>query len=404
MPTKWEDNEAVQRLRDYLRIPTVHPDVDYRECVKFLKAEAESLGLKVAEHEFVPNKPLLVFTWEGQQPDMPSILLNSHMDVVPVDEDKWTYPPFDAVISEDGFIYARGAQDMKGIGMMQFEAVKKLKEAGVKLKRTVHLLFVPDEEIGGYDGMFEFSKSEALQQLNVGFGLDEGPPNESPNHIEACNGERTRRQFKIICRGEPGHGSIMFPNTAGEKLHYMINKFMTLRAQEKSKLPPDGLLSGYVTSINLTQISGGVQVNVSPTELTASFDVRVAPDVDVEEFDNMVARWCSEAGEGVTFEYMHTHANIKKDPQTKCLVLEGNEFWAAMSKAVNNLGIKMTCVTFGGATDSRYLRHQGIPMINFAPIMNSKLLVHAHDETIHVDVFLRGIDVMTDVVKALGNV
>lgn len=55
-------------------------------CVEFLKKMAGELGLPVVVYEFVPNKPVVVMTWVGEQPDEPSILLNSHIDVVPVNE------------------------------------------------------------------------------------------------------------------------------------------------------------------------------------------------------------------------------------------------------------------------------------------------------------------------------
>ncbi|KAJ8731797.1 hypothetical protein PYW08_014527 [Mythimna loreyi] len=398
MTSTWENDEAVQRLREYLRIPSVHPDVDYDGCVKFLKIQASLLDLPIVVHEFVPKKPVVVITWEGLQPELPSILLNSHMDVVPVNEEKWTYPPFDATISEDGFIYARGTQDMKSIGMMHLEAVRRLKEAGVRLKRTIHITFVPDEEIGGVDGMRAFSESPEFKQLNIGFALDESAPNPSPDEILAFNGEKTSRQIIITCRGEPGHGSLIISGTAGEKLHYIINKFMTLRAEEKKKVD-NGDWFGNVTAINLTQISGGVQVNVLPETLTVSFDIRIAPDVDHEEFEKMILRWCEEAGEGVSFEY------LLKNPQVRSTKIDGSvPFWTVMKKVVADMGYSIRCVNCPGATDIRYVRQQGIPGISFSPLMDSAMLLHAHDERIHVDVFKKGIEIMEKVVEAVANV
>lgn len=90
-----------------------------------------------------PKKPIVVMTWEGTQPALPSILLNSHMDVVPVFEDKWTHKPFSAHIDEHNNIYARGTQDMKCVGIQYLEAIRRLKEKGVALKRTIHISFAP---------------------------------------------------------------------------------------------------------------------------------------------------------------------------------------------------------------------------------------------------------------------
>lgn len=122
----------------------------------------------------LPTKPVVVMTWLGTQPSETSIVLNSHMDVVPVFEEYWTHPPFAADIDKDGRIYARGAQDMKCVGMQYLAAIRALKRDNVRLKRTVNVLFMPDEELGGYLGMGAFAESEDFRKLNAAFALDEG--------------------------------------------------------------------------------------------------------------------------------------------------------------------------------------------------------------------------------------
>lgn len=89
--------------------------------------------------------------------------------------------------------------------------------------------------------------------------------------------------FKIS--GTAGHGSLLLANTAGEKLHYILDKMMQLRWQQVARLENNPELTiGDVTTINLTRIGGGVQSNVVPPLLTAGFDVRLALDVVHEEF------------------------------------------------------------------------------------------------------------------------
>lgn len=93
------------------------------------------------------ENPVVILTWIGSQPNEKSIVLNSHMDVVPVFENHWTHPPFAADIDESGKIFARGAQDMKCVGVQYLAAIRALKRDGIKqLKRTIHVMFVPDEE------------------------------------------------------------------------------------------------------------------------------------------------------------------------------------------------------------------------------------------------------------------
>lgn len=136
----------------------------------------------------VKGKPIVLMTLVGTDPTLPSLLLNSHTDVVPVSSEHWTHEPFAAELL-DGRIYARGSQDMKSVGIGYVEAIRRLLEGGHKFKRTVHLSFVPDEEIGGVDGMEKFVKSKVFTELNVGFALDEGIPTPFPSFL-LFNGER----------------------------------------------------------------------------------------------------------------------------------------------------------------------------------------------------------------------
>lgn len=88
-------------------------------------------------------------------------------------QEHWTHPPFAAEIDKDGKIFARGSQDMKCCGTQYLGAIRALKKAGFTPKRTVRLSFVPEEEIGGVEGMQEFVLTEEFKALNIGFALDE---------------------------------------------------------------------------------------------------------------------------------------------------------------------------------------------------------------------------------------
>lgn len=180
MANKWKNCEEIEIFREFLRIPSVQPNIDYKPCVNFLEVQAKSLGLPInvyyAGHT---DKPIVVITWEGAQPELPSIMLNCHMDVVPVDEDKWDHPPFSAHMDDQGRIFARGSQDMKCLGTQYLAVVRDLKRRGKQLKRTLHMTFVPDEEIGGEFGMQSFVHTPEFKKLNVGFAIDEGTPEEN---------------------------------------------------------------------------------------------------------------------------------------------------------------------------------------------------------------------------------
>ncbi|XP_012257792.1 aminoacylase-1 [Athalia rosae] len=388
---------AVDNFREYLRIPTVQPNVNYDDCVAFLQRQAKSLDLPLKVYNVHPNKPIVIITWEGTEPSLPAILLNSHTDVVPVFPDHWTYPPFSAHMDEKGDIYARGSQDMKCVGIQYLEAIRRLKLNGQRFKRTIHLSFVPDEEIGGVLGMKEFVHTKDFKSLNLAFALDEGVASPT-NDFFLYNGERSLWHLWIHCPGNPGHGSLMLDNTAGEKVRYIIDKFMDFRAKEKAKLTNPKCKLGDVTSVNLTQLQGGVQTNVIPDKLTVVFDIRIATTVNIVEFEKMIRGWCEEAGPGVhiDFEQKNEEVEVTKVDAT-------NPFWVAFKKASDKLGINLDVGIFPGATDSRYVRAVGIPALGFSPMNNTPILLHDHDEYLNKDVFLRGIKIYEELIPAVAN-
>lgn len=193
-------------------------------------------------------------------------------------------------MDENGDIFARGAQDMKSNGMQYLAAIRALKREGVdRLKRTVHVVFVPDEEMFGHHGMEGFVKTEAFEMMNVGFMLDEG--SVLPTDDESLNvyyGERTMFQTEFIFHGQSGHGSRLLSNTAAVKLSYVLAKMMELRQQEERKLNDLKYPYGNVTSINLTILKGGVQANIIPAEMSATFDIRLSVNEDLNEFKERV--------------------------------------------------------------------------------------------------------------------
>ena len=156
-------------------------------------------------------------TLNGSDASIKSILLSSHYDVVPVSSEFWESDPFAAEMRPNGDIVARGAQDMKCVGIGYLEAIRRLKMSGVELKRTIHLVFTPDEEIGSPNGAALLIKTNLFESLNVGVCLDEGVPSPSDNfYIFNC--ERSILCIKILAFGNAGHGSALIHGTAVDKL------------------------------------------------------------------------------------------------------------------------------------------------------------------------------------------
>lgn len=168
-------------------------------------------------------------------------------------QEDWKYPPFNAHMDEKGDIYARGSQDCKCVSIQHLEAIRRLKLRGIRLKRTVHVSFVPDEEIGGHQGMKAFTETDYFKSMKIGFALDEG--SASPNNeFSLTYGERTLFRIWIHCTGTTGHASLLPNDTAIEKLQQILERFTKFRNSEKEKLKNPGVKIGNVTSMNLTLI------------------------------------------------------------------------------------------------------------------------------------------------------
>ncbi|GAB1600777.1 aminoacylase-1-like [Argonauta hians] len=393
------EHPAVTNFRRYLRIKTVQPDPDYDGAVEFLKEMAGQLGLPYKVIEVSPGKPVFLMTVEGQDPSLPSLMLNSHVDVVPVDMDCWKVDPFSAEKMENGDIYARGSQDMKCVGIQYLEAIRQILKEGKKMMRNIHLTFVPEEEVGGKLGMKLFLKREEFKQLNVGFVLDEGLANPT-EHFTVFNGERSCWWAKIKCPGNPGHGSRFIENNAAEKFRNIINKLLSYRDEEEKRLKSNpNLVLGDVTSVNLTMVEGGLQHNVVPSQLTACFDIRIAPSVDLVQFEEKLNKWCSEAGEGLTIEY------VQKCSDNKITSIDDDDmWWKAFSSTFKDMNLKIKTEIFPAGTDSRYLREIGYPALGFSPMNFTPILLHDHNEFLNENIFLKGIDVYRNLICNLANV
>uniref|UniRef100_A0A8C5L6Q3 N-acyl-aliphatic-L-amino acid amidohydrolase n=1 Tax=Jaculus jaculus TaxID=51337 RepID=A0A8C5L6Q3_JACJA len=393
------EHPSVTLFRQYLRIRTVQPKPDYGAAIAFLEERARQLDLKCQKIEVVPGYVITVLTWPGTNPALPSILLNSHTDVVPVFEEHWSHDPFEAFKDPEGYIYARGTQDMKSVSIQYLEAVRRLKEEGHHFPRTIHMTFVPDEEVGGHKGMELFVHRPEFQALRAGFALDEGLANPT-DAFTVFYSERSPWWVRVTCTGKPGHGSRFIEDTASEKLHKVMSSILAFREKEKQRLQSNpGLKEGAVTSVNLTKLEGGVAYNVVPATMSAGFDFRVAPDVDLKAFEEQLQSWCRAAGDGVTFEFIQkwTEPRVTRTD-------DADPWWAAFSKVCKDMNLTLEPEIFPAATDSRYIRAVGVPALGFSPMNRTPVLLHDHNERLHEAVFLRGIDIYTRLLPALASV
>jgi aminoacylase len=387
------DANYVEEFREYLQIDTRQPDPDYSFAINYLKNKCVPLGFNWDVKEYVKGKPILILTLKGTEMSKPSIVLNSHVDVVPTVDEQWKYHPMSAQI-EDGKIYARGSQDMKCVGMAYIHAIQNLISKKVTFKRTIHLLFVPDEEIGGNDGMGKLvADSDYWKSLNVGVVLDEGVPSPTSQYF-VFNRERSVLWLQVTVSGPAGHGSLLTSGTAAERLTELLFKINQFRQSQQKKLIEEKGRLGNITSINVTNIkSNSTQINVVPSKFFVEIDVRIGPDFKSE----------SEFLKHFEENFMNDHAsykicmrndalnNMSQDPQYLNIIKE------SLKEEGFELGI------FPGSTDSKYIRDKGIDAYGVSLFRNTPILAHDHSEFLGVEEYLRGVEMYEKLILNLSK-
>lgn len=202
-----------------------------------------------------------------------------------------------------------------------------------------------------------------------------------------------------MINGKPGHGSQHFDGTVGEKAAYIMGKLYEFRAQQKELIGTTSFMDvAKVTTVNMTKLSGGVQVNVIPPQITLTYDMRIAVDVDLVQWEAQLWEWCKEAGGEIDIIFE------RKDPAAATTKMdESNRYWTAMKEATDELGLELEPCICPGATDMLFVRAQGIPAFGFSPMNKTPVLAHDHDECLDAGVYLRGIEIYQTILTKLAE-
>ena len=387
----------VTKFLEYLRIRTDHPNPAYDKCRVWLLDYIAEVGLElVVDKEYEPGYPVIVARLQGACPQLPTLLINSHMDVAPAENEHWTLDPFGGHVTEDGKVFGRGSQDMKCVGIQHLELLRRIKKGGKKLQRTIYISFVPDEEPLGSLGMNLFCKSDDFTALNIGVVLDEGLARED----EAMNvyyGERHLLWAAITFTGNTGHGSMFIGDTAVAKMVKFLQRVLEYRDEQENK-QSECVTVSEVNTLNIGMIQGGVQPNVVPSELKVTIDCRIKHEEDFEEFKDMLHMWVEQAGGGHVD--IINQSNNEKASSTEA----SDKWWSAIVGACDKHSVELVPQIFPANTDSRFLRSLGLPAYGFSPINKTPVLLHDHDEFLGVQTFLRGIQILQEVVERVANV
>ncbi len=321
---------AIEHLRALLRLNTMSPPGNEKLAADHLAAILREAGFdEVHVLESAPNRATLVARLRADAPAGRPIMLMGHTDVVTVEPERWDRDPFGGELV-DGYIWGRGALDMKGQVAAELAVMLALKEREVPLDRDVIFVAFADEEAGGAFGA-DWMWKHHRDLIDAEFAINEG--GGSPMEIEGhrfygCQvAEKGSTHLRMTVTGTPGHASVPLDDTAMSRLGEALARLHawqsptvftpTVRAmlttianavcgelsgtvrdlldrgdvawEELAKLPfnEDELLTLRATTRNTavpTMIHGGQRINVIPGEIVVDIDGRVLPGQDPEAF------------------------------------------------------------------------------------------------------------------------
>jgi acetylornithine deacetylase/succinyl-diaminopimelate desuccinylase-like protein len=187
-------DETVELLRRYLRIDTTNPPGNETAGTRFLAQVLDGDGIASETAESAPGRGNLVARLKGDE-SLRGIVLHHHIDVVYADERYWTVDPFGGLL-RDGYVYGRGAIDMKSTGILQLAAVLAIKRARIPLKRNLIFLATADEEAGSRFGAQWVADQRRVWLAGAEYALSE------LGVIETGHGKRRAPFASIVIRSE----------------------------------------------------------------------------------------------------------------------------------------------------------------------------------------------------------
>jgi len=432
---------AVTWMQEYLRIDTTNPPGNEMKAVAFYKKILDQEGIENRVFEYTAGRGDL---WarlphtmsEGKRP----IVLLNHMDVVTSDAAHWKVPPFSGEI-KDGYLWGRGAQDMKDEGLAQLVVMVMLKREKVALDRDVIFLAVADEEADGTGSDWFIGHQRDLME-NAEFLINEGGENLLENgkvkYVGVDVGEKTTYWLHVVAHGRPGHGSRPNPDSAPNRLVRALDRIIAYRTplrvlpvvdeflrdmapQEpadraaeyrnirkaiedkkfQDEVEKDESLNFLLRdTISLTMMGGSEQTNVIPPEAWANLDVRILPGGDPKAVLAAVRRVVNDPN--VTVEPLNAEFRVANYSETD------NALFAAIREVSGKYfpGTPVVPHITSGYTENQRYRPLGINSYGFNPYTATEdegNTEHGNDERIRVEEVRRGPRILFDVVAAVAG-
>jgi acetylornithine deacetylase/succinyl-diaminopimelate desuccinylase-like protein len=428
--------ELLQRL---LRFDTTNPPGSERACLEWLAGLLQDAGLETTFVAAQPARPSLVARLRGSG-DAPPLLLEGHVDVVSTAGQRWAHPPFTGEIV-DGYVWGRGALDMKGGVAMFVAAALRAAATGLPLAGDVVLALLSDEEAGGDMGAAHLVRERpdllagvryALGEFG-GFSLDLGGRRFYPIQVA----EKQLCWLRATVRGPSGHGALPMRGGAIARLADLLRVLdrrrlpvhitpVTRRMIEQvtAELPRPArvllrrLLDPRVSdrvldllgergrvfdpllhhTVNATIVRGGDKINVIPAEATVDLDGRLLPGFTAAD---LLAELRALLGPNVELDV------LRHDPGPPEPDLGLYDLLAGVLREADPSGTPIPLL-LAAFTDARHFSRLGIQTYGFLPMqlppeMRFMDLIHAADERIPVDAVGFGTDAVFKVLQRYGR-
>ncbi|MBT2480138.1 M20/M25/M40 family metallo-hydrolase [Streptomyces sp. ISL-94] len=214
-------SRVVQYCSDLIRLDTTVGSRPEREAAEYVAERLAAVGLEPLMLEGAPGRTNVVVRVPGREPGLPPLLVHSHLDVVPADPSGWTVHPFSGEV-KDGYVWGRGAVDMKDMVAMILDAVTAMRAAGRAPRRDVVLAFVADEEDGGTHGAAWLMERhpDLLADCDVAIGEVGGfsVPTPTGSFYLLETAQKGAFTLELTANGLAGHGSMLNDRNAVQVL------------------------------------------------------------------------------------------------------------------------------------------------------------------------------------------
>jgi acetylornithine deacetylase/succinyl-diaminopimelate desuccinylase-like protein len=440
-PIDWQAlaDESVRILGDYLKINTTNPPGNEIAGARFLKEILEREGIEATildTAELKPSGRANLYARLRGNGSKRAIALVHHIDVVPADVRYWTQDPFSGAIN-DGFLYGRGALDMKGEGIVHLMAMIALKRSGVPLTRDIVYIANTDEELSSTGAIVFVDRHPDLLR-DVEFLITEGGDNlvENGKLVYYGVGVAEKRTFwqRLTVKGIPSHGSRPTPHNPVPRLvaaldrlaRYQtplhatpgVDKFFrdisrrysgeqrqwlgNVRVALGNPRARDWILGDVYwnailrNTVTLTGLQGSNKTNVIPAEATADVDIRLLPDADPAAVLATLKRVVADTG------IMWTTLLQPKTPLENPI---DTDLFRAIERAARERdpGAMVTTPMLTGATDRPTYRKLGIITYGLDPFKveasDAQRGVHGNDERVSVANVGFGVRYLYDILR-----